>query len=80
MHTLQKGQDGVQIHVMAKEYEVFQTQHRLKFDQVFEERQKDGWELAGPVQFQVFPGKNLTYYLCTFVREKDEVGSTKEVD
>ena len=63
-----------------KEYDVFQTQHRLKFNEVFAQRQKDGWELAGPVQFQVFPGQNLTYYLCTFVREKDEVGSTKEVD
>ena len=57
---------------MNKEYEVFQTQHRMKFNEVFEQRQKDGWELLGPVQFQIFrEPKPATYYLCTFVREKE---------
>jgi hypothetical protein len=56
---------------VAKKYSVFQTQHRLKFDQEFEQRQKDGWELMGPVQFQVFPDLNRTYYLATFVQEID---------
>ena len=56
---------------MNKEYEVFLTQHRLKFNEVFEQRQKDGWELLGPVQFQIFRDPNpATYYLCTFVRDK----------
>ena len=62
---------------MAKEYQVFQTQHRLKFDEEFKRRQAEGWELLGPVQFQIFREPNpATYYLCTFVREKDEVGSS----
>jgi hypothetical protein len=55
-----------------KEYNVFQTQHRLKFDEEFKKRQADGWELLGPVQFQVFPELNRTYYLVTFVRENNE--------
>lgn len=57
---------------MAKQYEVFQTQHRLKFDEVFAKKQEEGWELLGPVQFQVFPNLNKTYYLVTFVREEPE--------
>lgn len=62
---------------MAKEYEVFQTQHRMKFDEVFAARQKEGWELLGPVQFQIFRKPDpATYYLITFVREVDEMGPT----
>jgi len=52
-----------------KEYIVYQTQHRLKFDEDLARHAKDGWELMGPVQFSVHPDKNACYYLATFVRE-----------
>ena len=32
-----------------KQYQVFQTQHRLKFDEEFKQRQEDGWKLFGDV-------------------------------
>lgn len=57
-----------------KEYKVYQTQHRLKFNKDIAEFAKEGWELIGPVQFQVFPDRKhvdtQTYYLATFKREE----------
>lgn len=57
---------------MSKEYKVYQTQHRLKFNKEIVEFAEDGWELVGPIQFQVFPERkeNNTYYLATFARDK----------
>ena len=52
-----------------KEFKVYQTQHRLKFDNELAEFAADGWTLVGPVQFQVFPNIPATYYLATFERE-----------
>ena len=54
-----------------KEYKVYQTQHRLKFNQEIAAAAKDGWTLVGPIQFQVFPERkdNQTYYLATFERD-----------
>ena len=61
--------------MMSKEYKVYQTQHRMEFNQDIVMFAKDGWELVGPVQFQVFPERkdNNTYYLATFVRDKNDI-------
>ena len=59
-----------------KEYQVFQTQHRLDIPKEIKARQAEGYELLGPVQFCLYgqhtPQNPATYYLATFVRETDE--------
>ena len=58
---------------IMKEYMVYgQTQHRIKFNQNIDEFVREGWTLVGPVQFQILPLENNTYYLATFERERND--------
>lgn len=53
-----------------KEFKVYQTQHRLKLDKELAEFAADGWELVGPLQFQIYrDAPAATYYLATFQRD-----------